>query len=695
MVQTVLSDQKLLEVIERRPENLLFAETEQLLDFLDDDGNDGEDALLRTVLAELVARWCQSGSCRLEQELARRMPCWHGFVDWYNVRLPWEGARTVPAVPLWTKDPESVPGCEVAVRARLRRLFAADGFIPVYNDLGAWFLPFAFDPAVEGIAWADGRPVDEWKDAARRALEGTGVRGARLQIRPGPELSGERNLAGDSLMLPLRLAAWRKSGTGMVPRYDPLRVLATGRLDADGRLAPVGLRRKLAAMKIQFRDAVLFGPDVPDEVDGRTKRSFRAIECGSGDVGILANVRLQLERAPDLVSITAAYACRRLPDMEIWVDCRNHARWSEVADQLLLLKDSVPARLDADTHLEYLSMLATALCHAGRTEDSLCCNAEARAFARAHGAEAKELRLRIAAVAAAQDMGDFDCLPEKALAELAGDLTRFDGPEKGDLLMRYHGSLAQAHAWGTLLGLRGFSSEASFENAEQAVGCAYENFRALSMDAGQDALDAAWSNVSQDLNYLHLWHATFRPGSDAEERAWREAGRNLHNIPSEETRETNRLHLLRQRSLALFNAWRATGLPSARADRAAVRLPAPPAAEGWLVAANRRHLGALAAAAGETDEAKACFAEGDAALPLAGCFAPVLASIRYALLAQAVLSLRACGAEAEAETYVAQARETHARFCESALFALLKAKDWQRMIEIPGCPADALPQFYY
>ena len=163
------------------------------------------------------------------------------------------------------------------------------------------------------------------------------------------------------------------------------------------------------------------------------------------------------------------------------------------------------------------------------------------------------------------------------------------------------------------------------------------------------------------------------------------------NELSERAAKTNRYHQRRQRSLALFNAWRIGGETPDKNTLADLRLPTD--AEGWLIAANRRHLGALAAAAGDEEEAKRCFREGDAALPLAMCWAPVLASIRLALLVQAACSLQEKDA-LTAAAYFEKAGEVIAKFGESKLFRLMNADRWM-LLGRSGTDPRNLPLFYY
>ena len=369
------------------------------------------------------------------------------------------------------------------------------------------------------------------------------------------------------------------------------------------------------------------------------------------------------------------YALRRLPDMMAHVDRENHNRWKEVSAQLELLKGAFSERRDPETWLEYCSLLATALCHAGNTKDSRRYAYEALEFAKANGYTAKALRLQVTAAVNAQDMGEID--EYKALTEgLVEELEDFSGPERDDLLMRFHGTAAQMHAFGVVYGIDGFTNAEAIEHVEKAINAAEATAKAPDPSKKDDAE----SNVAQDLNYRHLLFALFKPGSSVERSAFDEAYRQLNNIPSAKSVRNNRYHQMRQKSLAYFNAWRNGAAVPSVMERENVRLPSSDA-EGWLVAANRRHLGALAAAADDIEEAGKCFAEGEKALPLDKCWAPVLASIRVALLVQAACSLAACGKKEESARYADLAKETYDAFRQSKLFVVIHAKKWMEVLQ--------------
>ena len=675
-----LTERILLAIADKRPENLLLIDTNLLLEFIRDDFN-AQDLRARA-LAELVARWCVSGNGGLASQLSGIIGnAWRSFSDWFSVTRQWTGARFCPdELPGW-KDRVAFLGFRETLRRRLDRLFDADGFIPVFDDFGGCFIPFQLEVSVDGAVWYDGTSIEAWDDPVRRALRGIGCSGIRVQLRPGAEIS----VKGESLMLPVRMAALRGKPDGL-PGYDVLRVLATGRFDDAFHLADVGLQPKIAAVKDQFRDAIIFGPDVPGVASPENEKFFCHLESGLDEPAVRLRIREALERMPGCVKMSRDYALRRLPDMMAQVDRENYHRWNEVAKQLEQLKDALSERRDPETWLEFCSLLATALCHAGRTEDSKRCADEAMAFAQSHGYLAKALRLKVMLAVNAQDLGELEEF-SVLVSGLEKELAEFNGPEKADLLMRLHGTVAQANACGAVYGVTGFSAAAARAHVEEAVNIAQR----IADSAPEADRDEAESNLAQDLNYRHLVFAIFEPGAVAETLAFKDAQRQLNEL-SEKTAKTNRYHQIRQKSLALLNAWRAGGEKPDDNMLAEWRLPSD--AEGWLIAANRRHLGGLAAAAGDEEEAKRCFAEGEKALPLSGCWAPVLASIRLALLVQAACSLAACGQRDESDKYAKLAVETYSAFWQSKLFRVIHAEKWMEVLRASGNPR-TLPPFYY
>ncbi len=672
----MFTDRQLNEIVRERPINLFLVETDALIRFASD-GFHPKYYRLRA-LVELVARWCLSRDSTIDELMGRIWEDWeHDFKPWYCAELPWT-ERSLPAED-WN-DPVELAGFVSCLRERLLRIFEVHGFIPVYAGDVVRFIPFRLDDklAAGAIVYNNDDSVSEdWHAKCKEALGGDARFGVRIQMLPENNVS----LQGASLMLPLRMAEWRQVDSSF-PQYDVLRVIATGAFDSQGRLAEVGIRQKLDGLKKQFRDAVFLGPDGRGDIPGEERR-FKRLDCGL-KVEELRSAIIKVLEGADCVSVSYAYAMRRLPDMHAEVDRENHSRWSDVADRLSRLKNSVAPERDAERYLQFMTMLVTALLHAGRSQEAKGNIGCAHEFAQGKGLTAVALKLQINAMVAAQDDGEFEVFKTLS-SEVENALSSYSGDERDDLLMRFHGTSMQAHAWGAMLGVVGFDKDESLCHARKAVGFAYEIANRF------PGSDEAESNVAQDLNYCHLWHALFAPGTNGEADAFRSAFQQLDNLSSK-SKKTNLYHLNRQKSLALLNNWRENGVVADVKERRNYLLSKTDA-EGWMVCANRRHLGALATADGCVDEAIAYFDEGDAALPTEKCYSPVLASIRFSLLVQAFCSLQSKSA-ARAAAYCQKANELSVKFGESKLFGLMSADRWMSSVHHEPDPRN-LPQFYY
>lgn len=676
-------------MVSNRPENLFLVGVDNLLAYAADLDNLPE--IRRAVLSELIAQWCISGSEKIKKYLFEVFPTWRNFEDWYAIDQLWISRRTLPEQHWeWWRDPVHVRGCGSNVRQRLARLFRVDGFIPVYDpekpDSG-WYIPFELEKApsdsadISAIVWNDGQAVTEWQEEVRSVL-GDEFR-CRLQMLPEEGFV----LSGASMMLPLKMAAWRKNSRFDFPKYDVLRVLSTGKFDGAGRLASVGTAQKYAALKKCFRnDAVLIGPDVPGEIDVK-ELNFIRLDIGVSQDHLKESLKKILERSK-LAHIDWRYARRRLPDMSADVDRLNRARWSEVADVLGRIKERIQGYDDL-TFFNYTVLYATALCHAGRTEEAVKINREAYEFAVKHGMDILSIRLQIEALVSAQDEGDLDFFL-KVKDDIGIRLEEHSGGEYDDLRMRYYGTLAQAEMWGVCLNLNGYDKQQAKTYAETALETAKRIASSISDDSGDATIDEAESNVQQDMNYLHLWYALFNPGSDGERNQCRLAEEHLLSL-SERSRRNNMIFLQRQKSLAILNAWQNSGvIPNRQMLEDSI---VPIDSEGWLIAANRSHLGPIYAELGDFEEAKRLFLEGEAALSFDKCSSPVLASIRFILLVRAACLLGIKDA-ATAEVYYQKAQEVQAKFGESKLFMLMNVEQWMSVVQ-SGADSRNLPKFYY
>lgn len=681
----------LQELIIKRPVNVFLASEDELKAFVSDAGFNGPYE--RSVaLAELVVRWCLSANEELSKYLANILPDWNTFVQWY-LGEDWGVSRELPSETVKWRDPEDISGCEAKVRERLKLLFQADGFIPVYDSYSAdadraWFIPFvleATEDAASRVVYFDGEEIPEWHEQAEVALKGGTPFCCRLLMQREPGLEP----SGDSLMLSLRLAAWRKLGRDSFPQYDIFRVLATGAFDGNNRLKAVGVSRKLNKLKSTFCKAVLIAPDTPGEVDQKDRAILR-FDCGASEGELREKIQQFLERS-QYASITWRYAIGRLSALNREVDVQTRGGWSEQADFLRRIQECVKVR-NPDAYLDFLRLYAVTLCHAGKTDESRQVNRAAYDFAMGCGEMGKALRLQVEAMVVAQDAGDLETI----LATADGFETEIEGyagpkAEKNDLAMRYHGTMMQFHAWGETLGVPGCSKMESKRHADRACEIALRVSSAVSA-RNKDLREIAESNVAQDLNYRHLWHALYEPETEAERDAYESALAQLSELGDRACRK-NRDFLFRQKSLSYLNAWKRDGkLPSIEElDAVLIR---DDKCEGWQIAANRTHLGALYAAQGRSYLAVGLFEEGNARLSFDRCFDSVLGSIRFVLCAQAVSSLRAVGMDGDANRFMELAAAVADRFAKKRLFQLMRVENWLEMLQNRADPR-MLPSFYY
>lgn len=389
-----------------------------------------------------------------------------------------------------------------AVSMSFRPYIEADGVIPVFSPEGGHLIPFRFVERTSSPCVMDGSDVgvciDEWSQylAAMPDID--------MDVRVEcPQLDGMR-FEGDSLMLPLRMAWWRKRSD--LPRYRPLRFISTGAFRG-GRLAPVATDEKESKIKMDVKGGLLVKP-------GNGKRE---IDVGLEKDDVLDKLKVLAEETTACESI---YALKRLEDFEALVHRENSADWATV----ILRLDNASAKLNRhvypDAFLSMLMLRSTARCHAGRTEDAARLNREARAFAAGKPEyEARLLRAEIEGLVIMQDMEDFP-----RLFDFARDLgTRIGSyaAEKGetdlalDLRMRYSGTMGQVYAYAALAGVAEGSadkSQALFNVAYDAASRLKERAEQLVARGGekQELLNSI-NEMAHDANYFLLWKALFSP----------------------------------------------------------------------------------------------------------------------------------------------------------------------------------------
>ncbi len=300
-----------------KPFNAIFFDQETLEEIFDPDccAEVGVDAF-----AELLVRHLLNPDVRTT---ITREPC-GGIVSRIltifqsNENMPDAWERICRAIHDLDDDDFDWPAYRSAVERRLEYLLAADGFIPVCacaeveddskgGGDSAYFIPFRFvgntaEEAHEGVKVCslDGKPFlnSSW-DGELKFLP--------VEITDDVQMGFclEENIAwylgGSSLLLPITLAWWRK--TGKLHWYNHFRLMATGRFDKERRLREVDVPAKERAFALGVKGGRLLRPG-----NGNS----------SCEIRIGASVGEVFDRVRDLTSHTASSLLKILESR--WLD---------------------------------------------------------------------------------------------------------------------------------------------------------------------------------------------------------------------------------------------------------------------------------------------------------------------------------------------------------------------------------------
>ena len=303
----------------------------------------------------------------------------------------------------------------------------------------------------------------------------------------------------------------------------------------------------------------------------------------------MEEVRRQIE-AKGLVIPTFRDAKARLEQLEYETRHTNQNRWEIMLARLQTNMDAIQLSQDRspESYLLCLMLKSAMYCHMGNTATTLKFNREAKEMAKNLHLEKQLRRLEIEELVDLQDVEDFD-----SIRLLAGTLeTELERLNDDDLLMRYFGTMGQAHCYGFLSGISGFEQDTSKKYFMQAL------HHAQNLESEQD--------IAQDLNYNYLWYVLFDPASA--EAALQALYRQL--LTSGETGPVD---------------YPAEDLPEEAAF--------------WLQALVKKYLAALAAASGEKEISDQYFMKASVLLEQ-GVEDSIIAFIRMTTLAEAYRSLR-------------------------------------------------------
>lgn len=598
-------------------ENLIFLSVDRLIAVVSDATERYSEDCKRECLAELIVRWYLKPSTEIETCLDSAFPA----KEWHSLKKIKEqeifAIPTVASLPqkLWSRADPFLSRCEVATRKRLTDLLETDGFIPVYSGDDAFFLPFCLveNDRLPLIGDSAGIRIEHWIEPYLALFGENPKYRCIVRCRQNPSLPP---LTGRSLMLPLYLACQRKLGN--LPAYNRLRLLSTGAVEMV-HLKAVETKEKQQALDRCFSNAFLFFPE-SSKIHSEERNSV-PLNIVSNLDEILEEIRRQIE-AKGLVVPTFREAKSRLEHLDYETRHTNQNRWEIMLARLQTNMDAIQLSRDRspESYLLCIMLKSAMYCHMGNTAKALKFNREAKETAKSLHLEKQLRRLEIEELVDLQDVEDFD-----SIRLLAGTLkSELERLNDDDLLMRYCGTMGQAHCYGSLSGIPGFERDAAQKYFTQALR------HAQKLESEQD--------IAQDLNYNYLWYVLFDPISTKAALAYAQAHdhieRNLQLYP--QSQKKNRHFLQRFKMQALYRQLLTSGEMDP-VDYQAEDLPEE--AVFWLQALVKKYLAAIAAANGEKEIAEQYFMKASELLEQ-GVEDNIIAFIRMTTLAEAYRSLR-------------------------------------------------------
>lgn len=512
--------------------------------------------------------------------------------------------------PLWKPSPSNgfSGKCEIIVRNKIKSLCEkTDGFIPVYRDERAVFIPFQLKKTSDvlkqgGIVDKTGRPIQEWQAPYARLFP-EGEYRCIVQC----DQDGLHPLVGDSLMLPLHLAYLRKEG---ILDYNPLRLVATGEIDDKiSQLKPVKTKEKAAGFHACFsHNSCFFFPETGDycipEYDNEV--SLREMELTE----LPEIMKVHIETYGLLVP-KYQYALERLKILAEDRDS-NYARWDVMLKRINHNMKGIQQYLDPKNYLLCLMLKSSILCHMGKTDEAMSLNREAQDIAQKNHFTPEMLRLQVEELVELQDKDDFDAILKTAakLEEEIQGSPVLENCVKLDLLMRFYGTMGQAHAFGDLAKAPGFSREEAKKCFEKALKSAKELSETGDIvKKTKSQRNAEESNIAQDLNYCFLWYALFEPETTEGNKAYIQAENHLNELCGS-FQEKNRRFLVRIKDFSLYRAWlKNRRVPDIDFTTAEENMLIDRDKGSWLAALSGKYVGALFAASGDRETAVQIFKE--------------------------------------------------------------------------------------
>ena len=687
------------------PENVVFYGDDVLCQVAEDANSLPETR--RYALAGLLARYALSPSRLGDGQAKRLLDAWLGVgaVEKFHELciLLERRERGLDADCLFRRFGQSLQ-CSIAdidmkaIESVVRPTVSADGFIPAFSSTAAYLLPFHFvgrRGAAARVTDSFGTELPEW---TRYLGE---LQDIKYDVVVDVRVEDCSQLTGDSLMLPLQLAAWRREGAMCFPQYSILRLYATGALHG-GRLGFVDTKEKES--KVGEIDNALF---------------VRPVDCSQGELDRRGQLRAgtSLEQCRSAIAEWAetmtvcdpSYAIKRLNDFDRRVRTAKGQDWKTVSRALENLTAGFDKEMEPESYLLGLMIRSAAACHFGDTAEAARLNHEAEAFAVGKPEYTIELlRIQIEQLVILQDIEDFDDA-ERLYAGVAAQLERFaektgETPAVRDLRMRFNGTMGQMFSAIAVSG-RVVSKSEYAEKAREHCERAYETALGLWRDANagmvsqEDRLEAL-THVVQDANYRVMWSA-LHDFASLEERADDARGKAArlcafdHGDSHEgsERCRTNAGYRERFRLMGWYREMLKGHSVDALPGLLDWALLDDDKAEDWTRALCCKYLGAMAAATGGEERAYRLFKKASEiiASKKEKFQKGILGTIHMTILAEAFRSLR----NTPYKKFAEEARQRALALLSAPENAAWRKEAWKEYLEHPdGKPYPALTYWY-
>ena len=538
------------------PENLMFFSNEELLV----DYDDQLPYIQNAILLELLVRYSfKRSDAQLRSNLCNYLSeqAVSNFETWLDNHNPSYNPKPISLIPsnvtLLDDERNRLKDIEERIFDRLKNLYTkSDGLLPVIvHDIGV-AIPFSiefvneeFDP-LNRVVDIDDVSFPEWSKAVSNLINSKCLpKYVRIRLIFHSNIIDIQKFTGSSLQFPVLLAFWRK--VNLLPTYNPFSIIATGEI-SEGRLHRVEVLQKFNSLKERFDFLTFFCPS-SSGINYNDGALLTVIDANTSIEDIISICQSKIENLvkecnSSNIILNSNYINNRINAITIYTKKDLESRWDHLIETLLFIEKKLRylPNMDEETYLNCLASLSFAYCHCGKTAEAIQYNRKGREYAKKRNLNEALNGLLIQQLVLFQDMDDLSSVPELS-KEIYSQISQddIDQPTQNDLLMRYHGTMAQVQIYGALAGIDGFCEEKALENVELAIDCARNTGKLI--------------EIIRDLNYRHLYYAFFKPGSEDERSEYMFARNYLQENSNQfEDKEYNGnlQYQFRQRCLAAY-----------------------------------------------------------------------------------------------------------------------------------------------